>query len=360
MPRALLASKWPADEEALLDDGDLEALHYLQTERLRNRDSLTPDQKRLLAKHNALEARIENDPDAVANEAATELSRGITLLSKVVRSGKLRRQIRYRDGSLYSEEDRACRQFVDAFHEMARLLIVHAERGRPEMKSAVFHNANMLAGAFIRLAQASPADFISVAESSLTMPSLRARNPKYTADAAAIAKAIRLAAKHPAGNISDNRGRAGAHAHVLVANILDRIHWLRQQYAWKEETLNTLKSFHESAEEYRDVALDEYLRGTMHETHLRPMLACAALPPWEVNAEAWWHDRVLPMIKAEFSKIARHPDRNPALWQELGKAGETKRSTVKDRLRTLEKLCRNKFLQFARNARRTAARGHSN
>jgi hypothetical protein len=129
-------------------------------------------------------------------------------------------------------------------------------------------------------------------------------------------------------------------------------------YERERRSLEIIKRFSERADEYRGVELDEYLRSTFHTDHLTPLLACAALPEWEKNPEAW-RDQVLKMAKQEFDAIARNPKRNPRLWRELGKSGETLRSTVKDRWRVLEKLCRNKFSRFVRAAHRKPARGQA-
>ncbi len=306
-----------------------------------------------------MEARIQKEPEALLNEARGGLKKSVSVLSKLVRSGKLRQRLEYMDGRLHREFDESCRSFTDLLHWMNRLMVLHAGHGRPAMRTALFFDAKMLSEAFIRLAQAHPEDFISAAESSLTMPSVRARNPGFTADAETIVKAIYLGSEHPAADVSDNRGRAGAHSHLLVANILDGIHTLRRQFERKKESLALLQSFHETADEYRGVELEDYLRNTYHIDNLLPLLACAALPPWEENAKAWWKGRVREMVHNEFDEIARNPGRNPALWEELGKGGESPNSTLKDRRRYLEKLCRNKFLQVSRAAHRTPARGQA-
>lgn len=341
---------------ALAKEGDLEELEYLQMERLRRSDSLTDGQREILDEHDALESRIKSDPEQLLREAGKALADAMTVLSKLIRSGKFRQQLKYTDGRLYAEKDEAGHVFTNLLHRMNRLLIVHARHGRPEMREALFFDAKMLAEAFIQQAQAHPSDFIGAAESSLTMPSVRARNPKYTADAEEIAKNIHLAEKHPAGEISDNRGRAGAHTHVLVANILNEIHWQRQQFEWEKQTLKVLQNFHETAEEYRGVELEQYLRHTRHVSNVEPLLACAALPPWEERPEAWV-ELVLKMVMDEFAALARRPKRNKALWDELERGGEAGLSPVNGRRRYLEKLCRNKFDQFVRAAHRKSAHG---
>lgn len=77
----------------------------------------------------------------------------------------------------------------------------------PKACSHLWYQAKHLAYAVVRLAAAFPEDFRSVAESSLTMPSLRARSPEFSCDAEAVAKATHLAEKHAAPDIHDNRCR---------------------------------------------------------------------------------------------------------------------------------------------------------
>jgi hypothetical protein len=99
----------------------------------------------------------------------------------------------------------------------------YAEEGMPWACDMVFMEGKALAGAFSRLAIAYPEHFQYYAEHSLTMSSLRARDPDFTCDAKAIVSAIHLAEKHHANNIHDNRTRIGALCHLFVAEIVDRL-----------------------------------------------------------------------------------------------------------------------------------------
>lgn len=350
-------AKLPREVEALWEQGDWLGLEEQHRQWLRGKKELSAEERRELKEHDDLEARLQNDPKTLLYETSAAIHAGLLILAKLIHSRQLRRQIYYTGGSLYGEDDETCDQFTMIIEAMNRWLTKFAREGCPGLRETVFLAAKELTESFMLMAQTAPGDFISVAESSLTMPSLRARNPGFTADAAVIAKAIHLGEKHPAPDITDNRSRAGAHSHLLVAKVLEAIHFARREYEWKKETLERLQKFSEAADHYRDVTLEDYLRSNYYPDKFDHLMACAALPPWEENAMAWWAGRVRPMIRAEFAALARDPGRHPVLWEELGKGGETRNSTENDRRRYLEKLCLNKFSQFARPARRTPARG---
>jgi hypothetical protein len=179
------------------------------------------------------------------------------------------------------------------------------------------------------------------------MPSFRARSPKFTADAATIIATIHLAEKHPTPHVWDNKSRVGALCHLVVVSIIENIRFARRQYEWEKHNLRLAKKFHEA--EYRDATIEDVLRSQWHPTLCEHVFACAALPPWEDDAAAWWKGRVLPLVKEEFLNLAKNPSRNPALWAELKRGGE--RNTQNDMRRYMEKICKNKFDQIARTGR---------
>ncbi len=347
----------PREVERLWEAQDCIAIEEEHIQWLRGRPELSSEQRRELEKYEALQARLRGEPHTVLSEAVEALQQGLELLTRVVHSRRLRIPVRFTDGTPDRENDEACEQLAYWAAALNHWLMHFAGQRFPHTRTALFFQSKALTEAFMPMARAHPEDFISAAESSITMPSLRARNPKYTADAARIAKAIRLGEKHPAPDISDNRSRTGAEAHLLMARLVDSIHSAQVEYRRRAEELTALQNFSESAEEYCGVELEDYLRSNYYPAKFDHLMACAALPPWEENPEAWWHGRLLYLIRQEHEELEHNPDRNPGLWQELIKGGESLNSTPNDRRRSLEKSCYNKFLQFVRAARRKPARG---
>jgi hypothetical protein len=201
--------KLPEEVRRLLASHDFEELEYRRMAELRQQRKLSPEQRKSLAEHEGIERQIEKDPEAVVREADEAIDRGTSLLLKLIRSGRLKHQCFYKDGTIFSEWDDAFGSLKSQLDYLNRQLVRLANTGVPDARPAVFYQSRMLTEAFVRLAQAHPNDFIDAAESALTMPSLRARNPRYTADADAIVKAIHLAAKHPAGTLTEDKERIG-------------------------------------------------------------------------------------------------------------------------------------------------------
>lgn len=340
--------KWSAEEEDLLAANDFVGLDYHLMAKWRERKKRTPEQNKKLAEHDATERRIEKDPKTVLREASEAITQGTSLLLKLIRSGKLERRYPEQDWMRYLEVDEAFVCLKSRLEYLNRQLVRLAEKGVLGARRTVFYQAKVLTEAFIQLAQAHPNDFISPAETALTMPSLRSKNPKYTADAEAIAKAIHLAEKHPAGMMTDDKERIGELCGVLVIHILDTILIWRRHYEWEKENLAGLQAFHESAETYRGMTLEEDLRRSLYPTTFELVMACAALPPFEADPKAWWQQRVKPMVRKEFERLKKDPSRNAALWAELGKL--TDHGTEGAKWKALSDNCRNKLNQIARKA----------
>ncbi len=349
-PRKLLGPppKQPPEVEALWEANDFEELHYRTMDGLRARKKRTAEQNALLVEHDAIESRINDDPEEVMRDAYQAIDLGTTLLMRLIRSRKLKRQVFATDGSLHSEWDEAFQCLESRLNYLNRQLVRLAEQGVPEARNLVFYQAKLLTKAFIRLAQAYPADFISPAESALTMPSLRAANPGYTADAKAIATAIHLAEKHPAGRMTDDKERIGELCGSLVVEILESIMRARREYRTDEETLKMFQNFHETEATYRGMTLEEYLRNNLYPTKYDHVMACAALPELRENPAAWWRQRVKPMLREEFDRLKKNPVLNAALWAELGRS--TDHGTEGARWKALSDNCRNKLNQLARRA----------
>lgn len=341
--------KMSEEEEKLWAQFDLTELEYRRIDRVRQLPHPNAHQCAMLEEHDELERRMEKEPKEVFREAHQALDKGTTLLTKLIRSGRLHEHFLAADGTILHESDDALICLISRTHYLNSQLLRLASARRPGVCRHLFFEANRFAKTFIRLAQAHPEDFRESAEDSLTMPSLRTADAKYTADAEAIAKAIHLGEKHPAAGVHDQRDRLGSLCHVLVADFLDSIHRAREDF-WNNLTTAS----------YVGVGVDEYIKSTHYPDLYEHVMACSRLPEWAANAASaasWWKMRVLPMVKEEFQKLARNPSRNAALWQELQRRGETLKTTLNDMRRTLEKNCKNKFDQFVKAAHSSPAHG---
>lgn len=338
----------PDEVSEMYASSDFVELGYRKIEKVRGIKKRKPEQNRRLAEHDAVEKRIEEDPNDVMREAYKAIDHGTDLLLKLIRSQKLEQRSYYTNGSIAAEDDEAFSCLQSRLDYLNRQLVRLADRGTPRSREALFYQAKALTEAFIRLAQAYPSDFISSAESSLTMPSLRSKNPKYTADALAISKAIHLAEKHPAGMLTDDKERIGEFCGYLVAKKLDSISWDRQKYQWDLETLERLKVFSETADDYRDVTIEDYIRQNLYPTNADKMLISASLPEFSDDPKSWWVKRIKPAIREEFNRLKNTPSLHAALWTELCRL--TDNGTDGAKWKALSDNCRNKVNQFARRA----------
>jgi hypothetical protein len=207
-----------------------------------------------------------------------------------------------------------------------------SEDRTPKTCFHLWYQAMDLAEAVVRLCAIFPEEFRSMAESSLMMPSLRSKNPKFTCGAKAIAKAIHLAEKHPAPEIHDNRGRFGALCHYLVAQMVEKVQGARREKeGWRYYAENMPSS--------------DGLPLYVHPDHREHYLESWKLPELHGHADEWWNGRIKKMVQREFDRIKKNPTRNPALWQELENA--TDHGTDKSKWTALEKNCVNKMKQIA-------------
>lgn len=342
----------PDELAALFRNSDYIGIEYYNCDQIRRRKKKTPEQAKRLAEHDAEEARIQREPEGMMREAHQAIDRGTSLLLKLIRSGKLAHTTEPTEKGIAEgvrpwRHDSAIECFCSRLSYFNRELVRLAEDNAPHGCWHLWYEAKVLTEAVTRLALVYPEEFRPMAETSLLMPSLRARNPKFTSDADAISKAIHLAEKHPTPNIWDNNTRAGALCHLMVTKILENIHFARWQYESERTTLEGLKEFRETAAKYRNVTLEQSLESHLYPRLFTHVMACAALPDWKEGAAAWWKGRVLPLIKDEFAQLAKNPKHNAALWNELKNGGE--RNTEKDMRRYMEKLCKNKFDQIVKD-----------
>jgi hypothetical protein len=314
------------EREIYLSQNDHVGFEYLKARRIRKRQHPTPEHLQFLAKHDRVEASIRSGPRRVLTKAYQDIDQGVESLLRLIHSGELR------DAVGDSAWDDAVECLASRLRFMNDQLVRLAEMRAPHAASHLWSEAKQLTEAVVRLAVAYPDDFRSSAESSLTMPSLRACNPNFTCDAIAIAEAIHLAEKHPAPDIRDNRSRLGALCHHLVAHIVDAIESARRQKHHLERTARHAKS-------------DKVIPAFYHPSVRRHYQACWGLPDLRGKADQWWNGRVKDMLEEEFARMSQRPTHNPALWQELARA--TDGGTGSAKWRVLEKNCRNKLQQIA-------------
>jgi hypothetical protein len=291
----------------LMNRHDTVGIHYLQADQLRRKRKLNKGEQAFLKQFDADRKRILRDPASIWQKGFETIHRGIMLIETLIHE-KRAQNISY-------EQDAAFYDAVCMLQSVAAGLrsdfIRYAEEGMPWACDVIFTEGKALASAFSRLAIAYPEHFRHYAEESLTMPSLRVRNPDFTCDAEAIISAIHLAEKHHAGNIHDNRSRIGALCHLFVAERVDRLVACRLQARQNGDTDSKWFNFPE-------------LKG---------------------NAKLWWKDGLKEWVHLEFEKMRKNPHRNPALWQELEKI--TDHGTPSAMRAAFEKYCFNKLEQIA-------------
>ena len=217
---------------------------------------------------------------------------------------------------------------------------------------------------FSKLALENPAPFKAKARQSLFMPSVRAKNPKFTADAKAIADAIDLSAATVGDRLKDNRRRLGALCARLVGECVHEI--ARARTLWADEFIPYGRSVvwptTEDIEPFLGTSRDGLIAGikashqndedseTM-ESHLRFFCLLAdcgverlhflTLP--ELTAETaskWWKGAIEKMVEARFPILFGQPS-----WENELKA--VSRGTKADMRKELKDYCVGKVKQFA-------------
>lgn len=295
---------------ALHSRGDRVGLYHLEAARLKRKRKLTAEERKFLAEFEAERESIRREPEAAWQRGLQMALDGIRLLEAVFQERWTPGQPETNDPSAYNA---ICGLSLLA-DGLRRSFIRYAEDGFGTACQVIFRDGKELASAFSRLAVARPELFREFAEVSLTMPSLRARDPQFTCDAEAITAAVQLAAKHHAPGLHDNRTRIGALCHQLVAEWVDLIAAVR---------------------------LELPLRGGAAHRY-------ASLPELGGNAQAWWAAVLKGRVRQEFARLRRNPLHNPALRQELERL--TDHGTESAQRAALEKYCFNKLQQIAGKA----------
>jgi hypothetical protein len=299
-------------EAEMFRQHDYIGLEYYRCDRIRRKRNKTPEQIKRLLEHDKEEELIRRDPKAALRAAHESIDHGTSLLLKLIRSRTFTHVMELTEkgkaaGLRPWRVDEAIECLTSRLGYLNQQLIRLAEDNAPKACWHLWFEAKALAEAFTRLAVCHPEEFQDLAEGSLTMPSLRGRSPKFTADASEIISAIRLAQKHPSPDVWDNKSRVGALCHLLVASLIERIHDARRNYAWEIENIEGLKKFRETADRYRWVSVDDVLRSRWHPKLFQHVVACARLPDWSQDAQAWWKGRVLALVKEEFQRLAKNP-----------------------------------------------------
>ena len=274
------------DEREMFRRNDYIGLEYYHCELIRKRRRKNPEQLARLAKHDLEEKRVFADPQATLREAHTAIDHGSSLLLKLIRSGRLFHAVEPTEKG--KAEGVKTRKWDEAFDCLASRvtylndqLIRLAEDRVPRACRQLWFDASKLAEAFTQLASLYPDEFRDVAEKCVTMPSVRGRNPKFTADAEAIVRAIHLGEKHPSANVWDNKSRVGAQCHMLVARVIENIHYARDEYDRETEELNMWQNSPALAAEYHGVTVEQLVQYRLPARSFENIMACAALPDWE-------------------------------------------------------------------------------
>jgi len=300
-----------ARREELRRRRDRIGLRYLRAAQLRQVVELSNEDREFLKNFDAQRELAKRDPDQALSQAHTLIHEGMMLLETVIEEHRVNRF-----------DEKVGMRVYDAMvslHDVALNLhddvIRYAEDGSRIASLTIFHGGKALASAFARLAIAYPDQFHEFTERSLTMPSLRTRDPNFMADADEIIEAIQLGRRHHASGGCNTRSRLGALCHPLVA------HWV----------------------DITESARIEAVKGGPNESEWRnvPELGNDA-QRWR----KWWEPEIKEWINREFERMRRDPNRNPGLWQELEKL--TDRGTDSEKRAVLEKYCLNKLRQLAR------------
>jgi hypothetical protein len=313
-----------SERECLVSKNDYTELDYLVASRIRQRPNPTRHQRERLRQHDQEEARIHSDPESVLREAHTALDRGTSLLLKLIRSRRLREE----HGDLAWDHAFDCLASRISF--LNQQLVRLAESRTPNVCRSLWCEASALTAAFVRLAAHFPEEFRPLAESALLMPTLVGPVPEGKASKA-LAKAIGLAAKHPAAAVRA-RQPLGILCHHLVARIVVDILDARSRKDHMERTARYTRAKQIIPEFYRPESR-------------RHLEECWALPDLHGRADEWWTRKVKPMVHAAFERMSKDPARNQALWRELERA--TDRGPAAAKRAALDKYCLNKLLQIA-------------
>lgn len=247
---------------------------------------------------------------------------------------------------------------------MNEMLCELARAGRWNASTKLWEQALLLSQTFGELALKNPAPFRSRARKSLYMPSLRARNVKFTADAAAIADQIELSAETVGDRLTDNRKRIGALCAGLVAECVDEI--LRARHLWAgmfaRRNHEVVWPSPQQIAPYLNLSLDELLAekegkardaqsGIANLTFFSlcrgggvqrlPFLCLPELTP--ASARQWWKQAIEGMVEARFPSLLEQP-----AWEKELKAVSS--GTRADMLKELKDYSRDKVRQFAPKA----------
>jgi hypothetical protein len=171
-PRNAEDAKWME----LMNRHDIVGIRYLRVGQLKRKRKLNKAERKFLAEFEADRKRIMRDPDAVWKKGFDLAHRGILLLNMLLYEKGLQNFPEIRDMSAYNAMTTLWGLGVNLREDFVR----YAEDGSAFAAHFIFSQGKELASAFSRLAIAYPEHFREFAERSLTMPSLRGRNPAFS------------------------------------------------------------------------------------------------------------------------------------------------------------------------------------
>jgi hypothetical protein len=242
-----------------------------------------------------------------------------------------------------------------------------AKNGRLTASQELWDQSLKLTEAFSELALKNPDLFKTKARQSLFMPSIRSKNPKFSANAKEIAKAVELSAETVGAGLHDNRTPLGALTAKLVGECVDEItrtrkHWsdlFAQRGApvmWPtQEQIKPFLAFRGKGEDAVLAGIEKVKNIKNAEdnmkSHLRffcilsgcgvdriHFLALEELTQKE--SPHWWKKAIEKMVEVKFPKLLEQP-----VWKtELKKVSS---GTQSDMLHELKKFCVGKVKQFA-------------
>lgn len=245
-----------------------------------------------------------------------------------------------------------------------------ARAGSLPASQELWDQALKLTNTFSELALKKPGLFKAKSRQSLYMPSIRSKNPKFTANAKEIAAAIELSSETVGARLHDNRTLLGALTAKLIGECVDEIIKTRRQWEriFRPEGWSVIWPTHEQIKPFlkfkgKNIDAADGVLQEMGKVHLIKtnedklnaslrffcmlngcgidrihFLALNELTKYE--SKKWWKEAIEPMVEAKFPALLKEP-----LWnRELVKISN---GTEKDMLHELKKYCAGKVSQFA-------------
>ncbi len=252
-----------------------------------------------------MQAAIEADPEAALRNAKQLVDEGVTLLLKLVESGKLRDSLKRADGAVHpcdthdGAERLLCYQLTWLVEEVCKL----ARQGRFSPANAAWHGAKDLVETIHDVALQGPAESLRLlARGSLFLPSLRANAKTFTHDFAEVAEALELSQACVVNMSGEALHQLDSAATRFVAELIEDIaSWQREVRRSQAE----LEFFQRRAVEWPGQGYEEY-RGLSPADYwlqqyprYQAELGYPDLPPLNQQTwPVWWKQAVKPRLEA--------------------------------------------------------------